>query len=163
METIEITKEKVNKFVIAGKHYINANIAKKSVLWINVDILLEMYVKKLKGIERDRDYVRMKFCKKTGTKHIEMTKYNGYQFTEEDNKKVLTEFDRIDSELVDMPIQIVPKGEYPEKGLSYDIRDAFRGIVIPALEYDVKFEGLKGLLEKENERISEEEEIEEEA
>lgn len=161
METIEITKEKVNKFVVAGKFYINANIAKKSVLWVNVDTLLETYIDKLKKIDRERDYVRMKFCKKTNTQHIEFTKNGSYQFKEDDNKKVLDEFDRIDKELVEMPILIVPKGQYPEKGLSYDIRDAFKGIVIPTDEYPEKKE-LAKLLELENARIEEEEEVDQE-
>ncbi len=162
METVQITKEKLNKFAAGGKFYISKNMAKKSVLWINVDSLLELATKKLKKVEREKELVRMKYCKKTASKHIEYSKTNQYQFTEDDNVKVLDEFDRIDAELVDFPQMIVTKGEYPEKGMTYDIRDAFKGIVIAENEYDVNNPELKALLEAENERVeAEEEELEE--
>lgn len=150
----EITKEKLSLFVACGKYYINANQANKSLLWICIDSLLELGTKKLKKIERERDFVRMKFCKKTGSKHIEYDKRGSYQFTEEDNKKVLEEFDRIDSETLEFPTMIVPKGEYPVKGLSYDLRQAFKGIVIPANEYDVSDPNFQALLDEENKIVA---------
>jgi hypothetical protein len=160
MTTIEITKEKLNLFVICAKHYVNANITRKSMLWINADTLLPIAVKKLKKVERERDLVRMKYGKKTSTKHIEFDKKGNYQFTEDDNKKVLDEFDRIDSETVEMPIMIVPTGEYPQKGLSYDIRSAFKGILIPENEYDTQNPDLQKLLDEENARVEQEDEEE---
>ena len=150
--TVTITKEKLNKFVVCGKHYVTANMANKSLLWIHVDTLLETAIKKLKKIEREKDYVRMKYCKKTATKHIDLSKFDKYQFTEEDNTTVLKEFDRIDAEEIDFPCMIVPKGQYPEKGLTYDIRDSFKGIVIAENEYVID-ETLEKRLKEENDRI----------
>lgn len=162
-ETVTITKEKLNLFVICGKHYVNHNKTKKSILWIHVNELLPLAIKKLKKVEREKELIRMKYCKKTSTKHIELNKHNGYQFTEEDNKKVLDEFDRIEQETVEMACLIVPKGEYPEGDLSFDIRDAFTGIVIPEKEYDLTNPKIKEMLEEENKRVAEEEEEQEES
>ncbi len=161
METITITKEKLNKFVACGKHYITVNVANKSLLWVNVDTLLEIAIKKLKKVEREKELARLSLCKKTATKHIDMSKNGNYQFTEEDHKKLLEAVDTIDQSTVDMPCMVIPKGEYPEKGLTYDIRDSFKGIVIPLNEYDVKNADLAALLEAENARIEQEEELEE--
>lgn len=164
MQTLktEVTKEQLNLFAVVGKHYLNANNKKKSVLWVAVNELLPIAIKKLKKIEREKDLIRMKYCKKTATKHIEMDKRGSYMFTEDDNKKVLEEFDRINDEMIEMPTLIVPKGEYPESDLSFDIREGFKGIVIPEVEYELANpEALKVLLEAENERVSQEEPEEE--
>lgn len=164
-ETVKITKEQLNIFVVCAKHYISANISKKSQLWINLDNLLPLATKKLKKVEREKDLVRMKYCKKTATKHLDFNKTGNYQFTEEDNLKVLEEFDRIDAEETELPAGfIVPKGEYPEKGLTYDIRNSFKGIVIDRNEYaGIENDALKKMLEEENARIEQEEEEEIEA
>lgn len=154
METTKISKEKLNKFVVCAKHYVSANLASKSILWINCDTLLEIAIKKLKKVDREKELVRMKYCKKTATKHIDMTKDGKFQFTEEDNKKVLDEFDRIDGEEIEMPCMIV--SEFPEKGLTYDIRDAFKGIVIPDNKYDVANPELAKMLDEENARVEQE-------
>lgn len=158
MDTIQITKEKLNLFVVVAKHYVNTMQSKKSALWVACNALLELGLKKLKKIEREKDLVRMKFCKKTASKHIEFDKKGNYQFTEEDNIKVLTEFDRIDAELVEFPTMIVPKGEYPQLGLSWDIRNGFNGIVLDPNEYNINDPDLKKMLEEENVRVSAEEE-----
>lgn len=161
METVKITKERLNLFVVCGKHYVSANNSKKSLLWINLDSLLELAIKKLKKVERQKELVNMKFCKKTASRLIEYDKQGRYQFTEEDRIKILSENDLIDQEEIDIPCMIVPKGDYPEKSLTYDVRNAFKGIVIPADEY-AGIEDLKKFLEEENERVEEEEELIEE-
>lgn len=160
METVKITNEKLNKFVLCGKHYVTVNVAKKSLLWVAVDTILELAIKKLKKVERQKDLIRMKHCKKTATQHVDFDKKGNYQFTEETNIKVLEAFDKIDEELVEIPQMIVAKGEYPEKGLTYDIRDSFKGIVIAENEYQdlITLGTIKEYLEKENERIEQEEE-----
>jgi len=66
--------------------------------------------------------------------------------------------DAIDEALVTIPTMIVPKGEYPELGLSYDIRQAFQGIVIPEPDYKLDDPELDAKLEEENKSLEAEEE-----
>lgn len=130
METTNITKEQLNLFVLCGKHYVNNFKDKPSLLYNAIEELLEPAIKRLKKVERQKELVRMRLCKKTSSKHIEQDKNGRYQFTEEDHAKLLEELDAIDEQMVEMPTQIVPKGEYPEDGLSYDVKHAFKGLVI---------------------------------
>jgi hypothetical protein len=131
-----ITKEKLNLFVVCGKHYIT-NAENKSELWHAINSLLPVAVKKLQKVEREKELFRLSICKKSSSKHIEMDKHGRYQFTEEDNKKLLEKFDEIELETVTIPCHVIE--EFPEEGLSYDMRKGFEGIVIPATE-EVVFE-----------------------
>lgn len=130
MENVTITKEQLNLFVVCGKHY--ATNAKPSVLKSTVSELLPIALKKLKKVERQKELTRLNLCKKTASKHIDLDKDGRYQFTEEDNIKLLERFDDIDEETVEMPCIIV--SEYPEEGLTFDIVRGFEGIVIPKQE-----------------------------
>lgn len=130
METTNVSKEQINLFVVCGKHYVNANRETPSVLSATVEELLDSYLKKLKKIDREKELVRMKLCKKTATKHIDQDKSGRYQFTEDDQIKLYDEFDRIDEEMVEMPCQIVPKDQIPMEGITYDVARAFKGIVM---------------------------------
>lgn len=136
-----ITKEKLNLFVVCAKGYLNANTEKKSVLTAYLDEILPSMIKKLKKVEREKELVRLKYAKKTASKHIEQDKNGRYQFTEEDNINVLEEFDRIDEETIEIEPMLVPEEDCPQD-LTFDVSDAFRGIVIPEKE------DLKLLLEK---------------
>lgn len=129
MDKVSITKEKLNLFVVCGKHYTSAT-EEKSELWDAIYSLVPLALKKLKKVERQKELVRISLCKKTSSKHLDMDKNNRYQFTEEDNLKLLEKFDDIDAELVEFPCQIVK--EFPEEGLTFDMRKGFEGIVIPA-------------------------------
>lgn len=126
---ISITKEQLNLFVVCGKHYITS-IEEKSLLWHAINSIVPLAIKKLKKVERQKELVRLSLCKKTSSKHIDMDKNGRYQFTEEDNLKLLEKFDEIDAELVELPTNIIT--EFPEEGLTYDLRKGFEGIVIPA-------------------------------
>lgn len=163
METVQITKEKLNKFAVAGKYYHTKHNASKSQLWMAIDALLELAQKKLKKIEQQKDLTRVQLCKKDKSQYIEYDKKGGYQFTEEKYKELVEKLNIIDNELVEMPIQIIPKGQYPEKDLTFDLRDAFRGIVIPAQEYELAgldTKAIEAMLAKENERVAAEPEEE---
>jgi hypothetical protein len=126
----QITKEQLNLFVVCGKHYVTT--AESSVLKENVNALLPSAIKKLKKVEREKELWRLNLCKKTSSKHIDRDKNGMYQFTQEDNVKLLEEFDKIDGEFIEVLSCIV--SEFPEEGLTYDIRKAFEGIVIPKTE-----------------------------
>lgn len=128
-----ITKDQLNLFVVCAKGYLNANIGKKSVLTGHLEEILPSMIKKLKRVEREKELVRLKYAKKTASKHIDQDKEGRYQFTEEDNIKVLEEFDRIGEETVEIEPLIVSVEDCPED-LTFDVRNAFRGIVIPPLD-----------------------------
>lgn len=129
MTTTKITKEKLNLFVACGKHYVsNAN---ESELSKAVEAVLEPAIKKLKKVERQQEIARLSLAKKTSSKHIERDKYGNNLFTEADNIKLLEKIDEINAEEVDLPIDIVE--DYPSEGITYDIRQAFEGIVIPKI------------------------------
>jgi hypothetical protein len=130
MNTTNITKEHLNRFVAVGKHY--ASTAEDSELKAAVMDVLEPAIKRLKKSERQRELMRLKLCKKTSTKHIERDKFGNLIFTEADNIKLLEEFDAIDAETVELPCEIVE--DFPEEGLTYDTRMAFEGIVIPKVQ-----------------------------
>ena len=129
MEIVKITKDKLNLFVICGKHYLNNN--KKNMLWGALDTILPQMVNKLKRVEKQKEFVRLQLCKKTASKHVELDKNGRYQYTEDDNKKLINELEAIDNELVDVPAIIIPETDVPEEGITYDMRKAFEGIVIP--------------------------------
>lgn len=158
MTTTQITKSQLNLFVVAGKAYLNMNQKKKSRLWIAIDALLPKATKLLKRVENERELVRVNLCKKTGTKHIEYDKDGRYQFTEEAFKMLQEKLETIDEQLVAVPSMIIPKGEYPELGLSYDMRQAFENIVIPAPDYKLDDPELDAKLEAENKQLEAEEE-----
>ncbi len=156
-ETTQIPKEKLNLFVLTGKHYLNST-KKKSKLWVAVDTILPKATKLLTRVEKERELARVNLCKKTASKHIEYDKNSRYQFTAEDYKTLQDKLDAIDEAEVTIPIMIVPKGEYPELGLSYDIRHAFEGIVIPESDYKLDDPELDAKLEEENKSLEAEEE-----
>lgn len=147
METTKITKEKLNLFVVCGKHYINNT--KKNDLWGAIDFVLPQMVSLLKKVEKKKEFVRLKLCKKTATKHVELDRNGRYQYTEDDNIKLIDLLEEIDNELVDVPVMIV--NEYPEDGLTYDLRKAFEGIVIPGSQEIVTFQVEEELEEQETE------------
>jgi hypothetical protein len=156
-ETTQIPKEKLNLFVLTGKHYLNST-KKKSRLWIAVDTILPKATKLLAKVEKEKELIRVNLCKKTASKHIDYDKNRQYQFTAEDHKTIQEKFDTIDESMVTIPCMIIPKGEYPELGLSYDIRQAFQGIVIPEPDYTLDDPELDAKLELENKALEAEEE-----
>jgi len=157
METVKITKAQLNLFVVAGKHYVNANQKKKSKLWIAIDSILPKATKLLEKVEKERELARVNLCKKSASKHIEYDKNGRYQFTEEAFKSLQEKLDVIDAAEVTIPQMIIPKGEYPELELSYDFRQAFQGIVIPEPDYKLDDPELEAKLEKENKSLEAEE------
>jgi len=158
METTKITKSQLNLFVVAGKHYLNANQSKKSKLWVAIDSILPKATKLLERVEKERELARVNLCKKSASKHIEYDKSSRYQFTAEDFKTLQEKLEIIDAAEVTIPQIIIPKGEYPELGLSYDFRQAFQGIVIPEPDYKLDDPDLDEKLEEENESLVAEEE-----
>jgi hypothetical protein len=150
METTKIDKAKLNLFVLAGKQYVNSFQKKKSKLWVAIDTVLPKATKLLERVEKEKELARVNQCKKSASKHIEYDKNGRYQFTEEAYITLQTKLDAIDEAEVAIPKLIVPKGEYPELGLSYDHRQAFQGIVIPEPDYKLDDPKLDAKLEEEN-------------
>lgn len=156
-ELAEITKSQLNLFVVCAKHYLNNNSKKKSRLWIALDAILPKAVKLLKKVEGEKELVRVNLCKKSASKHIEYDKDGRYQFTEEAYKTLQEKLEAIEDATVKIPKMIIPKGEYPELGLTYDVRQAFQGIVIPEPDYKLDDPELDKRLEEENKALEAEE------
>lgn len=132
MTTTEITKEHLNLFIVCGKHYVNsvpAEKRKENPLVPVIESVLPGMVKQLKKVERSKELFRISLCKKTAANYIEHNKNGDYQFTDKDLIKLTEELTKIDEQTIKVPCVIIE--EFPEEGLSYDLRQAFEGIVIP--------------------------------
>jgi len=103
-ETTQIPKEKLNLFVVTGKHYLNST-KKKSKLWVAVDAILPKAIKLLTKVEKERELARVNLCKKTASKHIEYDKNGRYQFTAEDYKTLQEKLDAIDGQSNQLKLQ----------------------------------------------------------
>ena len=126
-----ITNEQLNLFVVCGKHYLNT--APKSKLWFSVDKILKIAIKKLKKVEDKKDDLRRE-CALKLDKGVFDTKENGaFKYDVEGQKKLIAGLLLIDEETLEIPSHIVPEGEYNDdpKLISFDVRNAFEGIVIP--------------------------------
>lgn len=134
MDTLTITNERLNIFVIAGKAYLNATA--KSKLWFAVDKITKVAVKKLKKVEKLREEKRREFAMKKDKGVYDLTENGGWQFDESGHKKLIEALEEIAKQDCELPIHIIPEGQYDEKDLTYDLRDNFEGIVIPAIDYD---------------------------
>jgi hypothetical protein len=129
MEKTTITKEQLNIFVLAGKHYLIDR--EKSELTEAIEAILPEAFKKLKKVERERDLYKLSLAKKTNSKHIDLDKNGRYQHTEEDTKKIWEKMDEIDREEVKLSSHVIDK--YPTEDITYDMKQAFQSIVIPAI------------------------------
>ncbi len=153
-DTISISNEKLNTFVLCAKHYLMD--APDSELKTAAEDVLEPAIKKLKKFERGLELLRLKYCKKTATKHIDRDRNKEYQYTEDDYKNLLGAIDDLSELMVKIPTSIVDLDGVPQDGLSSDILRAFEGIIIP--KKTRKFENFKD----EEEEEEEEEEIDKE-
>ena len=119
------------------------------MLWGALDTILPQMINKLKKVEKKKEFVRLHLCKKTPSKHVELDKNGRYQYTQDDNIKLINDLEAIDNELVEVLAIIIPEDQVPDEGITYDMRKAFEGIVIPGSQEIVL------------EPIEEEEELEE--
>jgi len=129
-DKITISNEQLNLFVIAGKQYTSSS--GETVLRIAIEELLPIATKKLQKLERAIEMQRVKFAKKTGSKHIDRDRYGNYQFTEKDIEDLNKVVDDLNAETVELPYNIVDAKDVPDD-LSYDFRKAFEGVVIPKI------------------------------
>lgn len=142
-DKITITFEQLNLFVLCGKQY--ASSAEESILKIAVEELLPVALGKLKKYEQSLEKIRARYAKKTASKHIERDKYNNYQFTEKDLEDLTEAVNKTSLETTDLPYNIID-GEYPTDGLTWDMRMAFEGIVIPKIKR--KFDDFRDMEEE---------------
>lgn len=126
-----ITNEELNFFVLAGKAYLNT--APRSKLWYAVDKLTKIGIKMLKKVEREKDAKRREFAL-TLDKGVYDTKDNNeFKYNVEGHKKLVDALNVIDESQIDFPIHIVSEYDNDPKIISFDIRRAFEGIVIPEI------------------------------
>ena len=136
-DKVTITKEQLDLFVRAGKAY--CSTLGESIIKANIEEILDVAIKKLKKVERQAEMYRLKYAKKTSSKHIDRDKHGNYQFTEEDMNSLQNDLDAMNEELVTLPCLIVEKKDIPDD-LSYDLRNAFAGIVLPKKSITIEFE-----------------------
>ncbi len=131
-----ITNERLNLFVTCGKHYLNNT--KKSKLWFAVDKILKGAVKQLKKVNERKDEVRREFALKLDKGVFDTNENGTFKYDVEGNKKIVAALAVIDAETCEINTHIIPEGQYDDNPelLSFDIRNAFEGIVIPEIDYE---------------------------
>ncbi len=132
--TIKISKEELNSFVSFGKAYVNTFV--RSKLWFAIDKILRVTIKKLKKVEKEREEKRAEFAVKKDKGVYDLTPNGRWQFDEEGLKKLNAALEALEIEEIEIPTHVIPDGEYEESNLTFDFRDAFEGIVIPAIDYE---------------------------
>ena len=133
----KITKEQLNLFIVCGKHFIMNVDSENNPLVPAIEAILPEATEKLKKVERQKNLFRISLAKKTASKHLEVDKHGNHMYTEEDTKKIWDKMDEIDKEEVNLTCNVIK--DHPSEGLSYDIKMAFSGIVIPKINIP-KFE-----------------------
>lgn len=136
MGPIKITKEKLNLFCLCGKAYLN--MSPKSKLWYAVDKVLKKALKLLKKVEEEKNTARREFALKKDKGVFDTAEGGVFQYSAADHEKLIERMSKIDEEEVEIMSHIIPVGEYDDdpKVLSFDMRNAFEGIVIPEINYD---------------------------
>ena len=133
----KITKEQLNLFVVCGKHFIMNVDSDNNPLVSAIEDILPEAIEKLKKVERQKNLYRISLAKKTASKHLELDKHGNHMYTEEDTKKIWAKLDEIEKEEVTISTHVIE--EHPSEGMTYDIKMAFSGIVIPKINIP-KFE-----------------------
>jgi len=131
---MNITNEQLNIFVLCGKAF--TTNTPKSKLWFAVDKITKVAHKKLKNVEREKEAKRREFAMTKEKGIYDLDDKGQFQFTPDGLNNLLKAFEEIDQKEVEIPIHIIPAGEYDEKTLTFDVRQAFEGIVIPAIDYE---------------------------
>jgi len=137
-----ITNERLNLFVVVGKHFLsNPKKFPKSDLWYAVDKLVKKGLKKLKKVEEEKQKKRREVAVKLDKGIYDLTADGNFKWTDENYEKHVAACAEIDEkEVVDFEPHIV--NVYDDSEFSFDIRNAFEGIVIPEIDYDKEVEKL---------------------
>lgn len=130
-----ITNERLNLFVLCGKHYVNN--APKSKLWYAVDKLLKIAIRMLKKVDEKKNEKRMDRAVKLDKGVLDLTIDGSFKYNLEGHKLLIAELRAIDDETVEMPTHIVTEYDDDPKLISFDMRNAFEGIVIPETDYAI--------------------------
>lgn len=133
-QTIKISNDRLNIFVLCAKQF--CNTTPRSKLWYAADKICKIALKKLKKTNRLRDEKRREFASKKDKGIYDLNDQGGWQFDENGFNKATAAMIEIDEQEVELPIHIIPVGQFDEKALSFDMRDHFEGILIPAINYD---------------------------
>jgi len=133
---MNITNERLNLFVVCAKHYLNNS--PKSKLWYAVDKILKIALKMLKKVEAKKLEKKREHAVKLDKGVFDVYENGTLKYTVEGEKKLAEDLEAIDQETCEIPTHIIPEGLYDDdpKVLSFDIRNAFEGIVISAIDYE---------------------------
>lgn len=122
-----ITNEKLVSFCFHAKAFINST--PKSKLWFACDKILRIALKKARKTDQEKDERRRENALMKDKGLFDLDDKNQFQFTKESEKKLLEEFKVIDEKTIELETHIVT--DFDDSKLSYDMRTAFEGIVIP--------------------------------
>lgn len=134
MPTIQIPNERLMLFVVAGKNYSSGTPLSK--LWFAVDKVTKFAEKKLKLVEKQKEKKRREFALKGDKGVYDLNDKGQFKFDDAGLDKLLPAIEEIDSQLTEIITHIIPAGQYDDSQLTFDMRNIFEGIVIPAIDYD---------------------------
>lgn len=134
MATITITNERLNNFALAGKAFTGSTPLSK--LWFAADKITKIALKRLKIVEKDKQKKRREFAMKKDKGLYDLDANGQFQFNDEALTKLEDAIAAIDEQTTEIPIHIIPHGQYDEEALSFDMRNCFEGIVIPDIDYE---------------------------
>jgi len=130
-----LTNKQLNLFVICGKQYLNTAPA-KTKLWYAVDKILKKSLKKLEEVDEIKNEKRRDHALTTDKGVFDTNENGTFKYTLAGNKKLMSELTEIENKEVEIDTHIVTEYDDDPKILSFDIRRAFEGIVIPEIDYD---------------------------
>lgn len=145
--TIEITNERLNNFVLAGKRYTEQTPV--SILWFVVDRMVKKFTKDLKKVEKERIKITRKYALKKEKGLFDLDDKGNLQFPADKQDELENEIEALFDKKIEVETDIVPAEDFDEKALSHDMRNVFEGIVIPSIDHDAKISALKNSNHKE--------------
>lgn len=134
MATISITNERLNNFALAGKAFTGNTPLSK--LWFAADKITKIALKRLKAVEKEKQKKRREFAMKKDKGLYDLDAQGNFQFNDEGLNKLEEALLSIDEQTTELPVHIIPHGDYDEQALSFDMRTCFEGIVIPDIDYE---------------------------
>lgn len=134
MKTITITNERLNQFALAGKAFTGNTPLSK--LWFAADKITKIAIKRLKAVEKEKQRKRREFAIKKDKGLYDLDAQGNFQFNDEGLTKLEDALAAIEDQPQEIPIHIIPHGEYDDQALSFDMRTCFEGIVIPDIDYE---------------------------
>jgi hypothetical protein len=129
-----ITNEQLNLFVLCAKHYVNNS--PKSKLWYAVDKILKGALKQLKKVDERKAEKKRERAIKLEKGVFDLRLDGTFKYDLEGERLLVEDLNAIDQETVEIKTHVITDYDDDPKLISFDMRNAFEGIVIPEIDYD---------------------------